>query len=171
MSQQFRTRKELFGLSDWLLECKEHGVCEVLEAFEYYLKTYPNFARSMGRPFTNFFLPGLDVKTLLEQMRQAKINTTSLANCEPHPSRSQIRGSFEWACEVTRPFRTWQENYTEDNWADTCMRYGKEETVKGLERFLTSGWAHGRPLTQFSGWFREEMSNKSKAGEDDTIPF
>jgi len=171
MSQQFRKGKEVLGLDSWLLDCNEDNARDVLEAFEYFLKTYPGIARMSGRPITNFYFTGRGVKGFIEEMRQAKINTGSPSNCVPRPSRSQIRGSFEWACKVTKPFRTGQEDYTEDNWVDTCMRYGTEETAKGLERFLRSGCQHGRPLTQFSGWFREEMSNKSKAGEDDTIPF
>ena len=60
----------------WRADCQKYGVNELLEAFEYFLKTYPQVA--YGRPITTFLMAGSNGR-LVYEVRQRKAGTSNSA--------------------------------------------------------------------------------------------
>jgi len=53
----------------WHSRCKVYGVHDVLQAFEYFLKTYPHLANQFGQPITTFLSMGREDDSLIKEMR------------------------------------------------------------------------------------------------------
>jgi hypothetical protein len=73
----------------WRADCQKYGVNEVLEAFEYFVKTYPQVA--YGRPITNFLMAGGNGR-LVYEVRQRKAGALTSAKT-PASSRNSKAAS------------------------------------------------------------------------------
>jgi len=103
----------------WCSHCRDYSANEVLQAFEYFLKAYPNLAASFGRPITNFWLTGWD-GSLIKEMQQGKPGTlaSAVATDKNAGSDNPIQ------IEETKPFKPpfdvdseeWRQMGTERNW-------------------------------------------------------
>jgi hypothetical protein len=82
-------KQEREKLEVWLSYCEEHGVSEVLEAFDYYLNSGQYIVGFFGTPMMEFCTWG---RERIKEMQQRKANATNEAATSP-PSSSEASPS------------------------------------------------------------------------------
>ncbi|HVN82233.1 MAG TPA: hypothetical protein VMW38_24830 [Terriglobia bacterium] len=129
----------------WCSHCRDYIAQDVLQAFQYFLKAYPNLAASFGQPITNFWLTGRD-GSLIKEMQRGKSGTVTSAVAADKSDRSDKPAQVEEPKPLNPPFdvdaKEWRHMGSERNW-DMLRQFYHYPVLQAFDNFFkNSGIDH-----------------------------